>query len=276
MINATGNRMMREIQRQSRLAADVSKTQVQISTGRRIQRASDDPVAAARVAHIRARQADGETWSRNVTTATALTSQADTAMASVSDLLAKAQELTLAASNPTANASDRATLALEMTAIADEVDTLSASTSALGEPLFSATTPSAMRFDSDTVFAPVPSRSTAFEIAGSAISQNLRAASTAITSGDATQIAASLGNVKASVDHVADVRAEIGIHAGRLERLREAQTGTSISLAAERSTLEDTDLSSAIAKLNGQTITLEAAQAAFARINRRTLIDILG
>jgi flagellar hook-associated protein 3 FlgL len=40
--------------------------------------------------------------------------------------------------------------------------------------------------------------------------------------------------------------------------------------------LEDTDLSAAIAKLNSQTITLEAAQAAFARINRRTLMDILG
>ena len=276
MINATGNRMMREIQRQSRLAGDVANSQVQISTGKRIQRASDDPVAAARVGNIRTSQADNAAWARNVSLGTALVDQADTALASVSSLLARAQELTLAASNPTANANDRATLAIEMTAIADEIDVLSASKSSLGGPLFSTATPMAMRLDADTVFAPVPSRSAAFEVAGTAISTQLRTASTAITAGNAPQIATSLTDVKAAIDHVANVHAEIGINAGRLERLRDTQAGSSISLSAERSMLEDTDLSSAIAKLNSQTITLEAAQAAFARINRRTLIDILG
>jgi flagellar hook-associated protein 3 FlgL len=276
MINATGNRMMREIQRQSRLAGDVANSQVHISTGKRIQRASDDPVAAALVGNIRTSQADNASWARNVSLGTALVDQADTALASVSTLLARAQELTLAASNPTANSNDRATLAIEMTAIADEIDVLSASKSSLGGPLFSATTPMAMRLDADTVFAPVPSRSAAFEVAGTAISTQLRTASTAIAAGNAPQIATSLTNVKAAIDHVANVHAEIGINAGRLERLRDTQAGSSISLSAERSMLEDTDLSSAIATLNSQTITLEAAQGAFARINRRTLIDILG
>ena len=276
MINATGNRMMREIHRQSRLSGDVADLQIQISAGKRIQRASDDPVAAARVANIRSRQSDGTAWSRNVSLGTALTDQADTALASASNLLARAQELTLSAANPTANASDRATFAIEMTAIADEIDVLSNSKSALGCALFSTAAPMAMRFDNDTVFAPVLSRSTAFEVAGTTISTQLRTASTAIAIGNAAQIATSLTDVKASIDHVANVHAEIGINAGRLERLRDAQAGNSISLAAQRSMLEDTDLTSAIAKLNGQTITLEAAQAAFARINRRTLIDILG
>ncbi len=276
MINATGNRMMREIHRQSRLSGDVADLQIQISAGKRIQRASDDPVAAARVANIRSRQSDGTAWSRNVSLGTALTDQADTALASASNLLARAQELTLSAANPTANASDRATFAIEMTAIADEIDVLSNSKSALGCALFSTAAPMAMRFDKDTVFAPVLSRSTAFEVAGTAISTQLRTAGTAIAIGNVSQIATSLTDVKASIDHVANVHAEIGINAARLERLRDAQAGNSISLAAERSMLEDTDLTSAIAKLNGQTITLEAAQAAFARINRRTLIDILG
>jgi flagellar hook-associated protein 3 FlgL len=276
MINATGNRMMREIQRQSRLSGDVADSQVQISTGKRLQRASDDPVAAARVANIRAKQSDGAAWARNVTLGTSLVNQADTALSSASSLLARAQELTLAAANPTANASDRSTIAAEITAIADEMDALAASKSPLGGPLFASGSPMAMRFDDNTVFAPTPSRSEAFEIAGAAISQQLRTASTAIATGNTAQIATSLTDVKTSIDHVANVRAEIGINAGRLDRLRDAQAGNSISLAAERSTLEDTDLSSAIAKLNGQTITLEAAQAAFARINRRTLIDILG
>jgi flagellar hook-associated protein 3 FlgL len=40
--------------------------------------------------------------------------------------------------------------------------------------------------------------------------------------------------------------------------------------------LEDTDLTAAIARLNAQQLTLDAAQAAFARINRRSLFDLLG
>jgi flagellar hook-associated protein 3 FlgL len=57
--------------------------------------------------------------------------------------------------------------------------------------------------------------------------------------------------------------------------LQESAALRAISLSEERSGLEDTDLSSAIADLNGMTMTLEAAQAAFARINRRTLMDFL-
>jgi flagellar hook-associated protein 3 FlgL len=57
MINATGNRMMREITRQSKLADQVDRTQIQISTGKRLQRASDDPVSARRIATIGVTQA---------------------------------------------------------------------------------------------------------------------------------------------------------------------------------------------------------------------------
>ena len=50
MINAVGNRMTREIARQSKLADALERTQIQISTGKRLQRMSDDPVAARRIA----------------------------------------------------------------------------------------------------------------------------------------------------------------------------------------------------------------------------------
>lgn len=262
MINATGNRMMREIQRQSRLASELANTQVQISTGKRIQRASDDPVAAARIATIRTAQANEASWARNVTLATALTQQADVALASVSDLLARGKELALAASNPAASAADQAVIAQERAALADEIDTLAATQSMLGDPLFAASNPLTMRFAEGTNFAPVPSRAALFDVGGQAVSQILRSGS--------------LSDIDAAINHIANGRAEIGITGARLDRLRETQAGNAITLAAERSTLEDTDLSSAIAKLNSQTITLEAAQAAFARINRRTMMDIIG
>ena len=52
MINAVGNRMTREIARQQKLADQIERTQIQISSGKRLQRMSDDPVSARRIATI--------------------------------------------------------------------------------------------------------------------------------------------------------------------------------------------------------------------------------
>jgi flagellar hook-associated protein 3 FlgL len=68
---------------------------------------------------------------------------------------------------------------------------------------------------------------------------------------------------------------DIGQRGQRLQSLREASRAQDIDFAVERSELESTDISEAIALLNAQTLTLDAAQAAFARINRRTLLDLL-
>ena len=86
---------------------------------------------------------------------------------------------------------------------------------------------------------------------------------------------AAITQAQALVNHGSDAAAAIGITAARLDRLSDANASRSIDVSAARSKLEDTDLSVAIAKLNAQTVTLEAAQAAFARINRTTLFDIL-
>ena len=56
MINATGNRMTQEIQRQSRMAQRIADKQVQISTGKRLQRASDNPVATTRISDLARRR----------------------------------------------------------------------------------------------------------------------------------------------------------------------------------------------------------------------------
>ncbi len=262
MINATGNRMTREIQRQSRLANDLAATQVQVSTGKRLARASDDATASARIATIRTAQANETAWARNVTLGISLNTQADTVMASVSDLLARGKELALAAANPSANAADKASIQLELNALADDIDSLAATTSWRGDPLFAAGNPTVMRFGERTDFAPVPARSALFDVGGQSVAQHVRSGS--------------IAGIDVAINHVANGRGLIGIAAARLDRLRETQAANAITLSAERSILEDTDLTSAIARLNSQTITLEAAQAAFARINRRTMMDIIG
>jgi flagellar hook-associated protein 3 FlgL len=272
MINATGNRMTQEIQRQSRLAQRIGNTQTQISTGKKLQRTSDNPVAAARSATLRQAQADDAARARNISLGISLAGQADGIMRSVSNLTIRAQELTIAGANSALPAADRNIIAAELTAIADEIDVQSQTRSVTGQRLFATGTPPAIRFDRDVAFAPVPSRAALFEDNGTAVSQTIRDAAGAIASGN---FGASVSAMSGAVDHVASASAAVGLNAARLDRLQESSSLRAITIAEERSNLEDTDLSAAIAELNGQTLTLEAAQAAFARINRRTLMDFL-
>lgn len=272
MINATGNRMMREINRQQNLAQSISAGQISISTGKRIQRASDDPVAAARIATIRQAQADDVVWSSNLSLGGSLAAQADGVLKTISDRMVRATELVVAGANGNLSLADRATIAQELTSIADEIDGYAATQSSLGQPLFSSNS-SVMRLDASTTFAPVPSRTDVFETGGVAISQIVRDAASAVSAGTAST---ALSSIQTVTGHIADNAADIGVRAARMDRMREALSARGIEYASERSGLEDTDLAQAIATLNAQTLTLDAAQAAFARINRRTLMDILG
>jgi flagellar hook-associated protein 3 FlgL len=275
MINATGNRMSFEIARQSRLARSIEQLQIEISTGKRIQRPSDDPAASVRIAIIRRTQADAEVWKRNVELGASLAGQADGVLETLNDRLARAQELTIQGASGSLSQTGRDTIAAEIRAIAEEVDSLASTQSSLGQPLFSTGTPRVLRFAEGVVFAPVPSRAEVFDFQGVALGQQLQAMAAAVQSADRAQIDGALATVDGLVRHAADVAAGIGNSAARLDRLAESHASRGVDLTAERSGLESTDLTSAIARLNAGQLTLEAAQAAFARINRRSLIDLL-
>ena len=275
MINATGNRMTQEIARQSRLALQIANKQAQVSTGRRLQRASDDPAATSRIAELNRTQANDSARARNINLGISLAAQADGQLRNMSNLLARSQELAVSGANSGLNPDSRAAIALEMRALADEIDAMSLVKTSTGEPLFANISANAIRFDDDIAFAPVPARQDIFETGGVAISQIVRDAASAIEAGDMTLTGNALTAIGGAINHVADAQAEVGINAARLDRLQEKAAVRAITVREERSKLEDTDLTTAIAELNGMTLTLEAAQAAFARINRRTLMDFL-
>lgn len=275
MISATGNQLTAEIRRQSMLSEAIAREQIAVSTGKRLQRASDDPLASARVSKIVQGQADASAWIANLEAGASLAAQADQVATSVSRQLARARELVLAGASGSASPADRATIAAELSTIADEIDSLSAARAPSGDELFPARALE-IRFGESVTFAPVPSRSDMFAPGGVPLSQTVRDAGAAIASGARTQIDASLTTINAALSNAADAVADIGLRAGKMDRLLDQHRARQLTSAEERSTLEDTNLSEALTRLNAMSVTLEAAQAAFARINRQNLFDILG
>lgn len=276
MINATGTRLTMEINRLSGLSRALSDTQISISTGRKFQKASEAPVAAARVATLRRDQMNSAAWASNISIGVTLTAQADAVLNVMADRMARASELMVAGANGSLSQADRDSYALELRGIATEIASYASERTSLGQPLFTTGQPLGLRVTGDLVINPLPDQASVFAPGGVPLEQTLLDAATALETGNASAIQSGLGAIQDAVSHVADVRIRIGSTAARLETLQEQRAAREIEISAERSSLEDTDLSEAIARLNAQAITLEAAQAAFARINRQSLFDLLG
>lgn len=84
-----------------------------------------------------------------------------------------------------------------------------------------------------------------------------------------------LENMELVIDHVAAVRAETGARLKAVESQRELHEDMGLGLQALRSKLEDVDLVEAVSMLTQQSTTLEAAQAAFTRIQGLSLFNFL-
>ena len=275
MITGSSSRISQDIQRQVKLSSQIARTSIEISGGKKILQPSDDPLAAARVASIRQAQSNSSAWQSNIALGLSLSDQAGSVMALVSDRIDHARELMVSGANAPLSNADRATLASELRSLAAEFTSLAATRTASGEPLFATGAALKFRFNETLTFAPVPSAAEAFEVGGVSFAQLALDAATAIEANNTAQIGVSLTALDGGIAKAADVSAEIGVRGVRMTNLREQYINDGVSLTAERSGLEDTDLSQAIALLNQQSITLDAARAAFARINRSTLFDLL-
>lgn len=119
-------------QQQARLL----QTQQQISTGRRILTASDDPVAAARALDVSQSDAMNTQYAANRSMARHTLSLAESTLQSVTSLIQDVQTATVNAGNGTLNNSDRKTIATDLSGRLQELVGLANSTDGVGNYLF--------------------------------------------------------------------------------------------------------------------------------------------
>ncbi len=121
MISGTRYRLDQEISRQLALSRDVAKAQTQLSTQKRIQSPSEDPVAAARISTTGRAQANDAVWKSNLDLAGAPRRHRAEGGGHAFD---RATELMTQGATGTLSDQDRATIALELRSIADELTSL--------------------------------------------------------------------------------------------------------------------------------------------------------
>lgn len=284
MITATRYRALAEINRQSALSADVARAQSDISTGKRIEKPSDDPIASARISQLRRAQADTEVWARNIQTAKSIAAQVDTAMGDMAGIFNRVKELTLAGRTESVSDADRSAIVLELNQLRGSLTNLSTSTTPTGQALFPVDAPLRISTSATQRLPATAQRSDVFDgVSTSQGSQSLDwvigQAITAISNSDVnvrrTAAATALDDIDKAVVQVTNQRAAQGLRAGQLDDAADALVEATTQLSEERSSLEDTDVAATVMRLNAKTLALQAAQAAFAKVNRNTLFDFL-
>ncbi len=283
--------------RLSKMSERASVLQTQIATGKKIQKTSDDPNAAAQLAELDRKDADAEVYGSNLTLADSLLTQADSVLGQIDKQLDRATQLVTQAGNGTQTDATRKILGNEISSIIDAIVGLANTNNVRGQPLFG--TPDgtkAVTRNNDGTFtyavtnvSEVPiadgqtiqateSASRVFKMDGgkdtlailSQLSQAL------IAGGDVSAtVSAGLDDLKEAGDQLANVQASIGARGARVDLQQQLLTTAKTDRADLRSKLEQVDITEAVVQLQQMMTALSATQASFSKLSSLSLFDYI-
>jgi flagellar hook-associated protein 3 FlgL len=280
---------------QSNIAA-MNRAQQQVSSGRRIERPSDDPTGAASATRLRAQMADIDSFTRGIADAQTWLGIQDTALQSASTLLTRAKELATQAGNSAHNATSRGAIATELEGIRSQLAAL-ANTQQQGQAVFggfsavavelTATTAAYVGSDGGSVLRQVsPEQVVTVNSDGAQVFgfdagygldvfSALADLASAVRDGDADGIAAGSATLDARADDVRSALGSVGSRAALVDGLETALGDRKFTLTEQRTGIEDADPATAAIDLTRASQAYEAALAAVARTSQISLLNFL-
>ncbi|MEO1045839.1 MAG: flagellin [Pseudomonadota bacterium] len=271
------NRPPVAVQTQIELAEAIAEQQQAIATGRRIDQASDDPQGWIEISSLSRQQSNEQAWTNNIGRAQTRASLAESALDTMSSTLIRANELLIQANSGTLNANDREGIALELEGILATLNDLVALGDGHGGALFPQA-PLAIPIGENRDIVAAPSSAELLENigpGGETLQQVMTLTIDAVRNGDTVDREARFAPVEAALERVTTLIARQGVTGNELESARVRYEDNQLALAERRSAIEDTDVAEAITRLQSLSTSLEAAQAIYARIEQRSLLDLL-
>lgn len=264
-----------------------------LSSGRLIQRPSDDPAGTVSALQIRADVRAQQQHSRNAADALGWLSAADGALSTATSALRRARELTLQGANTGANGPvARAALAVEIKEIKNAL-LEAANTTYLGRPVFGGTTDSPKAFEEDPALTYVGDAGEVHRTLGpeSIVRVDTRGEATFGTGSasvfallddvarhltdETDELQGDLGKLSAFLDKFTSALADVGARYARTESLQQKAEDAILNLKSALSAVENIDLPKTIMELQMQQVAHQAALGATARVLQPTLMDFL-
>lgn len=278
MVAITAQTLADEIRRQKALSQSIAADQTAVSTGIKLTKASQDPLAWVQVSDLARQQAQQAAWKTNVGYAQGRAAKADSNLEEMNSLFSRAQELMIQASTASLDVSGRAAITAELQNIRIVVNELVNEKDFQGTPVFDETQATAIPVSRGINLQVVATRqkiSEGIDVSGTAMSLDdiLAAAITTVSTSGSPNDA--LNGIRKGLDHIINEQAAQGVRGDRLETAKDRLVDIDLTLKERRGDLESTDLTETLANVQAKLTTLEAAQAVFAKINQQTLFDLI-
>jgi flagellar hook-associated protein 3 FlgL len=271
----------------------LDRIQEQLSTGKQVRVASDDPEGASISMGHRRELAFETQMRRNLESGIAFMNATEAALSSAGEAIHRARELAVQGANGTNSQQGREAMAIEVDQLLKQMMQIGNTTfgeayifagTETNQPAFSANAGpviTAVTYDGNTGLRErrVSKQDTAAvnvtgNVAFPAIFQDLIALRDALNAND-PNINQHIANMDSALDTVLSARADIGARINRFEDARLRSGQKDIDLQELRAEIEDVDLAEAIVKLTAEQNQLEAALGAIGRTSGMTLMDFL-
>lgn len=277
---------------------ELARIQEQLSSGRRIRRASDDPSAFTEARQMELLTNRYEQYMRSISTSESWVDHTQAGLDQLSELFTEAYEHSIRINNATFSEGDREAEAQKLEAILENVlDVMN--TRADDEYVFAGSRTTVKPFEQDE--GPPPTviyhgnsgsrqrhigRDLSMDInidgervqdtgQGYTVTEALQNLIDGLRSGDQDDIDAAIGEVTVSRDHVIDLGAAAGAMANRLQIAQSQLREASLNAEGRRSEMEDLDVAAAITELQNTQIGLQAAVQVASSVLNTTILDYL-
>jgi flagellar hook-associated protein 3 FlgL len=274
----------------------------QISSGRRVTKPSDDPVAAAEAERLRSRGVRIETEMRSTAHARQMLAGAESALGGANDVLQSVRETLLEANRPTLSAADRASHAMALRQAREQLLSVANRADGSGGFVFGGQGSSSPPIPaSGTDYTPLAGTQLVGQEMANPVTLDGRENLTAVRTPTGTEsifaridaaiavlenpaaptatISATVGGVIDSVDRSMDrlgsTRTMIGERLRAIDAHEQALESGSIEAQMRLSELVDIDFARAASNLAQSQTTFEAALKSYAQISRLSLFNFL-
>ena len=275
--------------------ARLQKTQEALATGKKINEASDDPVASAQITAVRAELSRLEVMQKNVNTAYDELAMTEASLSSAEDLISRAREISVQGANSVLGPEDRAILATEIDAIRDQLLKLANTQTSMGDYIFAGHATNRPAFvDNEGNFefqgdegqrnlniaagVTVSVRTSGIQVFGEgetgifAVLQNL---AVGLRADDDEIIQRSMTRIDGSQQLMLEGIADLGSRMGLVEDQQLLNEAFNVQLKESLSGLEDIDYAKAISEMNLQMVALQAAQQTYSQTKDLNLFNYL-
>lgn len=274
---------------------DLSLMQERLSTGKAINRASDDATGFAMARRMEGVQNQYNQYMASIESAQPWVDQTQYALDSLAELFTQVRERGVQGSNDTLSANDREAIASSIDSLADEA-LLYLNAKSAGEFIFAGTATTTTPFTEANDVVTYngntgtrsrnigPATSLTINIDGDrlldtgngyTIMESLTNLSAALRSGVRNDIDTALGEVTASQEHILDLASEAGTKANRLQTSFNHLSEAILLVEHRRSRYEDADLASTITEMQVAQTGLQAALQAIASSQQISLLNYL-